>query len=1150
MVSDPINLWLRKHIGLLCFLAFANTANVAYAQNYSDIWWNPAESGWGLTIADHGSQLFAVWYTYDVNGKPTWFTIPGGTFSNGKRNFSGDIYQTTGPAYSQPFVASQVTATKVGTASLDFAPAGQAAGKASFSYSIGAVSQTKVIERQPFGNAPPNWGNDVTDIWWNEAESGWGLTLAQHGNNVFGVWFTYGLDGKPLWVTLPGVTFTAASAFNGSLYSVTGPYYGTVPFNSAAVVATPAGNASLSFNAPNGGSGTFASTLNGFNQTKTITRQPFGDPPSSSAQIQQSLGAILQRPVFQCGSGTDSVSADTSPGSVTVFESGPVRPITLSADGQRLYVTNAPANCLEIYAVEGDSLRLASTVAVGLEPVAVSERSGNEVWVVNHLSDSVSVVRLDGTPRVLRTLLVGDEPRDIVFAGSNRDRAFITAAARGQNRPGFTSTSLTTPAQGRADIWVFDANALDESLNGSPLTILTLFADVPRGLAVSTDGGKVYAAPFMSGNRTTTLHRDAVTNGKPLPNRNVENIVEPGTGLIVRFDGSAWRDGAGTDWSSKVKFTLPDFDLFAIDANAAVPSVTTQVSGLGTTLFNLAVHPVSGAVYASNTEAQNHIRFEGPGLKATTVRGRIAESRISVVDVAANRVDAVHLNSHLDFSLPQGAAVAAPTKAKTLAQPTALAFSADGGTLYAAAFGSNKVAALPTASLSSASFVPDSTRHIPVPAGPVGLALNANGQRLYVYSRIAHSVSVIDTTAKTTLSTAPLFTPESAVVKAGRKFLYDATETSANGSSSCGSCHIFGDMDHLSWDLGNPDDVMKNNPNAYVPNVPRTTFQFHPMKGPMGTQTLRGLRGNGPLHWRGDRTGTNRQTVRGALESLEEASFKEFNSAFVGLVGRETPLAESDLQSFTDFSMALAMPPNPVRSLTNQLSAAEQAGRDIYLNTNTITLLGSCNSCHALNPAAGRFGTAGLMAFEGGRITENFKVPQLRNVYQKAGMFGFSLSTSAATGQQIRGFGFSHDGSVDTLDSFLSDPVFNFPAPATTTRAQVAAFVLAMDSDLAPIVGQQVTWRPGAGATVEARLALLKTQAQVTAPRATCDLTVRASVEGATYAGLMQSDGTWLMKTGERISDTALRNLANASQPLTFTCVPPGSGRRIALNAP
>ena len=49
---------------------------VSHAQNYSDMWFNPSESGWGVTIADHETQLFAVWYTYDTDGHPLWFTIP------------------------------------------------------------------------------------------------------------------------------------------------------------------------------------------------------------------------------------------------------------------------------------------------------------------------------------------------------------------------------------------------------------------------------------------------------------------------------------------------------------------------------------------------------------------------------------------------------------------------------------------------------------------------------------------------------------------------------------------------------------------------------------------------------------------------------------------------------------------------------------------------------------------------------------------------------------------------------------------------------------------------------------------------------------------------------------------------------------------
>ena len=576
-----------------------------------------------------------------------------------------------------------------------------------------------------------------------------------------------------------------------------------------------------------------------------------------------------------------------------------------------------------------------------------------------------------------------------------------------------------------------------------------------------------------------------------------------------------------------------------------------RVSGVGTTLFNMAVHPQTGKVYVSNTEAKNEIRFEGPGTSATTVRGRLAESRISVVDVATQSVDAVHLNSHVNFALPTAQnpdqAITATDKARSLAQPTAMVFSPGGDTLYVAALGSNKVAALPTASISSNQFSANSAQHIGVPDGPAGLALNAAGTRLFVYSHVAHSVSVVDTVSLAVLKTTPLFTPDNQRVKSGRRILYDANFSSSNGTSSCASCHTFADLDHLAWDLGNPDDAQKTNSNNYVNNSPRTTPKFHPMKGPMTTQTLRGMAKNGPTHWRGDRTAVARVTVRGNVETLEEASFKEFNPAFVGLLGRQAPLSDADMQAFTDFAMALKMPPNPVRALDNSLSAAEQAGSNTYFNVNNITGLGSCNHCHSLNPAAGQFGTGGLMSFEGFRISENFKVPHLRNMYQKVGMFGFSGGTGVATGPQIRGFGFSNDGGIDTLINFFSDPVFNFPTPVATTRDQVIAFVLAMDTDLLPIVGQQITWRPGASEAVETRLSLLKQQAQITTPRVACDLVVRGNIDGAAHTGWLRKDGAWQMRSGATLTDATLRVLATASQPLTFTCLPPGDGKRVAV---
>ena len=82
---------------LLLALAALLFSAAAHAENYSDMWFNPSESGWGVTIADHDTQLFAVWYAYDTDGSPTWFTGPGGTFNANRTFFSGDVYRSTGP---------------------------------------------------------------------------------------------------------------------------------------------------------------------------------------------------------------------------------------------------------------------------------------------------------------------------------------------------------------------------------------------------------------------------------------------------------------------------------------------------------------------------------------------------------------------------------------------------------------------------------------------------------------------------------------------------------------------------------------------------------------------------------------------------------------------------------------------------------------------------------------------------------------------------------------------------------------------------------------------------------------------------------------------------------------------------------------------
>ncbi|MEM8941607.1 MAG: hypothetical protein AAGC91_05580 [Pseudomonadota bacterium] len=837
-----------------------------------------------------------------------------------------------------------------------------------------------------------------------------------------------------------------------------------------------------------------------------------------------------------------------------LFESGAVRPLAISSSGRKVLVANTPANCLEVYALTEEGLSFETSVMVGLEPVAVAFNGEDEAWVVNQLSDSVSIVALDDRPRVRKTLLVGDEPRDIVFAGPDGKRAFISATYRGQNHPSFQVDDLLSPGLGRADVWVFEISDAGVDALEEPLTIVNLFADSPRALAVSPDGQTVYVAAYTSGNQTTALAADVVADAKPAPASNHGGVPAPATGLIVRKRGSAWLDESGTDWSASVRLDLPDQDLFAIDAGATAPGLIRSYANLGSTLFNLSVNPETGLLYLSNLEALNDVRFEGPGEQATTVRGHIAESRISVINPGSTvtPVTANHLNGHVDFAVPEATVYAAGVVDRSLSQPTSLAVSPDGATLYVAAFGSGKVAAIATRDLEEGAYVADAASHIEVPGGgPLGVVLTPDGDRAIVYGRFAHELSLWDTSTGELLQQAPLFSPEPDAIRAGRRFLYDARETSANGTSACSSCHIFGDMDQLAWDLGNPDGDLQRNPNRYVQRSPRTTTEFHPMKGPMTTQTLRGIADSGPQHWRGDRTGQNRAVVNGVRESVEAAAFKEFNPAFVELVGRASPLSDADMQAFTDFAMALTPPPNPIRRLDNSLTQAQARGRDTYFNVEDITGIGSCNHCHTLDPLENHFGTSGLMTFEGAGIAENFKIPHFRNAYAKVGMFGSSgrLNQDGHAGEQLKGFGYLHDGSVASLLDFFASPTFVFPEPRIANEADIVRFVMVADSNLAPIVGQQVTLQAGASRFELDRLSLLEERAQIIDPRPECDLIARGWIGEFRFSALFEGAGGYLDVEGRRLSPNSVRE--QAQQPgnaVTFTCVPPASGARLALD--
>lgn len=851
--------------------------------------------------------------------------------------------------------------------------------------------------------------------------------------------------------------------------------------------------------------------------------------------------------------GTGGVATPPPVGEFSTFESGHVRPMALSADGTRLYVVNTPDARLEVFDVTGAAPSLRESIPVGLEPVAVAIAPDGRVWVVNHLSDSVSIVDVNSFPaRVVNTLLVGDEPRDIVFAGPGNRWAFITAAHRGQNVR--FNPELTKPGIGRADVWVYDAASPGTAMGGTPATVLNMFGDTLRGLARSPDGSRVYTAVFNSGNRTTVV-RGGPQNvlEKSGPTTAADGSKAPATSLIVQKNAKGdWVDAgdpksgaAPKTWNQHVRLDLPDHDVFTIDTTTSVPTVIDRVSGVGTTLFNLAVNPANGKVYVSNQEARNVVRFEGPGINSSTVNGNFVESRVTVID--GRTVQPRHLNKHIrSYGQPLGTAA---ENAAAVAIPLEMAVSPDGGTMYLVSMGTNKIARYVTAQLESDTFVPSTSQQLVLSGGlPTGIVLDAPRGRAFVTTRQDNGVSVVNTGSFSEVAHVKLANPEPADVVKGRRFMYDATYTSSRGDSSCAACHVFGDMDQLAWDLGNPDDVRAKNNNTYnrfVLNVLRTTKNFHPMKGPMTTQSFRGMAGNGPLHWRGDRQGVS----TGA--TLEERAFKDFSVAFPGLLGRAAPLSDEEMTAFARFALKLQYPPNPVTNLDGSFSGMQAQGQTFYMTKNADALT-TCNGCHALDPLKGQFGTDGTMAFEGFAITENFKIPHLRNMYQKVGFFAENEPEKPYVGEQVKGFGYAFDGALGTIDQFLSAAVF-FPVNATE-RKQLQEFVLAFPSDLHPIVGQQLTVTPtnASQADVSARLSLLLQRAMVTSPRPECELIAKGVLGGAARGWVLsRASGTF---ASDRRSEPAwslsqlLSQARTAGAPLTFTCTPPGNGTRLGID--
>ena len=862
------------------------------------------------------------------------------------------------------------------------------------------------------------------------------------------------------------------------------------------------------------------------------------------------------------------------------WETPHVSPLAMTADRTRLLAVNTADNRLEVFDLTSGTPVALAAIPVGLDPVSVRARTNDEVWVVNHVSDSINIVSL-AAGNVVATLDTDDEPADVVFAGTPQ-RAFVSCSQANV-------------------VLVFDP----ANLAAAP-TRVALQGEDPRALAVSADGSSVYAAIFDSGNRTTVLGGGAVMNigfppnvvsdpagpyagANPPPNAGAGFDppiagglpTPPPVALIVRQHAAGqWLDDNAGDWTALVSgaqaalsgrpvgWTLLDHDVALIDAATLA---VTYADGLMNLNMALAVHP-SGAVTVVGTEALNDRRFE-PKANGTFVRAELASFLPSNLGLIA--LD--DLNPHLDYlssTLPES------ERAKSLGDPRGIVWNAAGTRAYVSGMGSNNVIVLDQNG-ARAGLAPT----IEVGEGPTGVALDEPRAQLYVLNKFAGSLSVVNTASELEVARVGFFDPSPAAIKNGRKHLYDTRKTSGTGAVSCGSCHIDARMDHLAWDLGNPAGGMKQvdntqNLGANVPGLDTGFEDWHPMKGPMLTQTLQDIVGKEPHHWRGDRDG-----------------IEEFNPAFLGLLGDDQPLSASEMQEFEDFLATIYFPPNPFRNFDNSLPTSlplpghfttgrfgpaglplpngnAVAGQSLFRPPNLLDMGAlACVSCHTRPTGGGTDHRLQGLTYQPFAVGPNgehhlalvsmdgltnvtMKIPQLRNLYERT---GFNLTQPQATA----GFGYLHDGGVDSIERFVNEPVFNVASNQQT--ANLVAFMLAF-SGVSQSQGSTGSVLEPPGPTSQATHAAVGTQLTLDGPPSvaedalldsmialgdagTVGLVVKGKQAGLArgwyYTGTnaFQSD-----RKAETATRAALEALAGVGSELTFTVVPKVSERRIGVD--
>ena len=203
----------------------------ADALEYTDVYYNPAESGWGVFLVQSNTTQFLALFIYGTDNKPTWYTAT--LAQNAAGNYDGQLVATTGTYFGLPWNPAQLTGAAVGTVS--FVPTDIYHATVTYALTSGPTV-TKTVQRQTLtsyplaGNYSGSMSGTVTgcaDPADNDAQfrGRYGLTVTQTADTASTLIFTF-TD-----TVHSGTVITVAGSLThlGRLYKLTGQFSATSP---------------------------------------------------------------------------------------------------------------------------------------------------------------------------------------------------------------------------------------------------------------------------------------------------------------------------------------------------------------------------------------------------------------------------------------------------------------------------------------------------------------------------------------------------------------------------------------------------------------------------------------------------------------------------------------------------------------------------------------------------------------------------------------------------------------------------------------------------------------------------------------------------------------------------------------------------------